>query len=817
MLPSMRTRTSTAAWRLERAGSMDPNPTTFTQRSGQFARLAGTLGSATLLVRRTDDGLASFVLLPDEPAAETAVMHLAAAVAASAKRLDEVPDLRGTGAVATAVANAEAPVAQESLQGVDPAEVARAMSIAIGDGEWAAVTLRSPTDAESRRHRRWLADRTGTARPTHHSMSPDATVISIRAGAADARSARVLLEQVRSSLPGFDMELRSSTAMSRAARITALMLGGLAVWAALRFGAAGIEAPWLPAAPWAVLGDVLGTLATSLATLWAFGVLRAPGDSGREALLTGSFSPARRRGALSPWRAPRDRKGEDGTVRHVSASYPLAPEGFLVGPQIVTGLVAPHAGAASGETSTAARATPAALTRRIGPLVGMGADGAKVHLSAEDMLYGVGCLGRPGSGKSQLVRSLFAWSLLERLHPAHQHGFPGPAHGLVAFDSKADGAAMYDQWGTTLGQRPVVVEVADPASFGIDLFDVPGTVKDRATHFVNAMRYAFGEEAIGNRAYPALIQLFTGALAVTPAIAAQVPGVRHDGSPVYYAFVLAGGEGESAATALASELIAEAVRTENAADPEAPLQLARKELVPLFSDRTPASRRTLLESAENKVRQLAAAEVWWTPARSKRSWARILTDHSVVVVNTGTTRSGLQIDDTLTDCLSAMLMYGLQSAIKRTCAGWEAQGKFTSIFADELALLAGSSPEVLVWLRNQGRSYGARPVFATQYPDQLNPEVRQALLSFSTLITFAQDNAQVAEQVASDAGVDGSAWTAADVVNLPRFNAILRTNVSQRRVTACTFSVPHFEADMSSFSLEQGYGDLTTLSRGGAW
>ncbi len=805
------------AWRLERAGSMDPNPTTFTSRSGQFARTAGALGGGTLLMLRTGDQLTGYALLPKTTESETAVAHLASAVAASAVPMEQMPDLTQASTIATAVIDPDGAASRESLQGTDMAEAARAMSVAMSAGDWAAVTMRAPSSRERNRHRRWLADRLGTQSPTHHSIGTEATVITIRVGSSSARSARFLLGQVCAALPGFDVKTRAVVPSSRTARVLATVGTGLVLWGAARWGLAAIQTDWMPQLPWARIGDLGGVVLTALATLWAFGVLRAPGDGARAALASGRLRGAHRPWWKVRWRGPRTITPKDSPAKHVPGSYPLARTGFLVGPQIVTGLVAPHAGATSGESSTAARATPSTLTRRIGPLVGVGADGAKVYLSAEDMLYGVGLLGRPGSGKSQLVRSLFAWSLLERRHPAHVEGFPGAAHGLIAFESKADGAVMYEQWGTMLGQRPVLVEVADPDTPAIDLFQVPGTVKDKATFFVNAMRYAFGEEAIGNRAYPALIQLFTGALAVTPTIASQVPGVRHDASPVYYAFVLVGGEGESAATGLAAEIIAEAVRTENGSDPESPLQLARRELVPLFQDMTPAARRSMLESATNKVRQIAAAEMWWSPARTKRSWSQVLTDHSVVVINTGTTRSGLQVDDTLTDCVGSMLMYGLQSAIKRTCAGWQEQGKFTSIFADELALLAGSSPEVLVWLRNQGRSYGARPVFATQYPDQLDPQVRMALMSFSTLMTFAQDNATVAEQVATDAAVDGSAWTAADVVNLPRFNAILRTNVAQRRVSACTFSAPHFEADMSTFSLEQGYGELATLSRGAIW
>ena len=67
-----------------------------------------------------------------------------------------------------------------------------------------------------------------------------------------------------------------------------------------------------------------------------------------------------------------------------------------------------------------------------------------------------------------------------------------------------------------------------------------------------------------------------------------------------------------------------------------------------------------------------------------------------------------------------------------------------------------------------GSRFGVRPVFATQYPDQLDQDVRRALMSFSTLVAFGQDNARVAEDIAVDASADGSVWSSADVVNLLR-------------------------------------------------
>ena len=90
-----------------------------------------------------------------------------------------------------------------------------------------------------------------------------------------------------------------------------------------------------------------------------------------------------------------------------------------------------------------------------------------------------------------------------------------------------------------------------------------------------------------------------------------------------------------------------------------------------------------------------------------------------------------------------------------------------SVFADELALLAGSSAEVLTWLHDAGRSFGVRPYLATQRISQLPPALAESILDYGTVCWFVQSNPDVAERAARDLSVDGSAWSPADVTNLP--------------------------------------------------
>lgn len=794
---------ATTTFRLTPAGGIEANPTTFTSRASAFASASAGLGGATLLSVRDEAGVASFVQFAAgrTPAVETAADHLAAAVAANAQVTDELPDLGGAHAIATLRVARGSSTGRDTLNGVDLTEAARTLARSMEVGQWVAVTMRAPTKRETKRHRGWLEDRMGAKNPTHHSMASDAILVTVRCGAATSGEAAQLARQVRSTMPGFDQDTRAK--VEHPTRGPLLWAGGgLVTSAAITFGPPAAGLADAAGMGWGALGGTLGALVSGVGALMALDVLPSAARQVHSAAAAGVMPfPAR-----SPllWRKASTRKDEEGNVKTTAAGYPLDASVFKVGPQVVAGLVAPHAGALSGTMTTATRATPPQLARRIGPLIGTGSDGEPVHLSARDMRFGVAATGRAGSGKSQLIRSTFGWSLLERMRPCGLPDFPGAENTLIAFESKGDGAVEYEKWGQALGHQVVVVDVADPATPAIDLFGVPGTNEERAAFAANAMKYAFGEEAIGNRAFPVLVQVFTAAFAVTDELAVRA-GLQPGQSPVAYAHVLTGGEGDGPGEQLFGVLNEEAVRLESAGTPDVALSAARRALANLYTGRTPAARRSLVESSENKLYQLRMAEVFWAPGRARKSWANILADHDVVVVNTGTTRTGRVVEQTMSAQVSAMLMYGLRHAIERVCSGWQAQGKNVSLFADELSLLAGSSEEVIAWIRNQGRSFGVRANFATQYLDQLSPQVRMAVRSFSTMFTFRQEGGPIADEAADDAASDGSSWSRADVVGLPRYTAILRTDVGEQRVPACTVAVANFEADRLAFAAAQGY------------
>lgn len=777
---------------MTRAGGMELNPANYISRATAFASAAGQVGDVTLLIVRSADGIAGYLVTHDRAGAEAAAMHLAHAVAARADEVEEVPDLSAARTIGWLAYRDGSGVNRETQSGVDPSEAARRLAVAMLPGQWVAVSLRPPSQAEKRRHRRWLVARMATANPTHHSVTTGVVVAGVRAGGGSRSEVSALLAQVAASMPGFDVDTVSKAAHPAAA-----------VWAWLGAGWAAWLGLWL--GPWHLMwqGVAAGSVLTGVAVLLALGVLPVPGSKLAAQAVSGLLpAPAKR---LLPPRRPRKKKLESGEVDQLPGDYPLVADGFMVAPNVIAGLVAPGAGALSGTSATTERPTPAALRAPIGPLIGTGPDRAPVFLSAADGWAGTFLSGRAGSGKSQLVRSMFAWNALERVAPSGVAGCPGRSNALVAFESKGDGAEQYEAWASALGDRVLVVDVADPGSPAIDLTAVPGTVADKASFFTNAMVYAFEHGAIQDRSFTTLVQVFTAALALVehPEVAAVVGGVNPQSSFMGFAHLLLAGRGDETGAALAGAVMSEAVRLEGAGTPDVSLSLARDALAPLFQGKSEAARRQFLEAPGNKVAQLLALDHWWGPARPKTTWHQVITEHRAVVVNTGVTRSGLVVDDRLSGQMSSLLMFALRDAIMRYCNRWAEQGRWVSIFADELSLLAGSSPEVITWLRNQGRSYGVRATLATQYPEQLDDKVRLAVNGFGTVVAFAQDNARVADELSRDLAADGTDWSAADVVNLPPFTSIVRSTVGQQRQPAFTMRVGNFEADRAGFAAMQ--------------
>ena len=522
-------------------------------QSGAFAAAIAELGTCTLLVRRDGPELRGFLLSPDVPSVDNAALILAQALAAHAE-IDEWPTGLGECASFGVLEFVEDSTrAHEAQAGMDPANLPRIIASTLSDGDWVAVSLRAAKESERRRSSDWMKHRLGSAAPVHHSFAPEAFVMSMMGGASSPANTSGMLRTIAAAMPGFDLRVKAKSYSMIGSFLPAAVVAFLRTLVTITSLLGDPSVKLVP--PVAALGAVVA------AGLFAFGRLAGWLDSPYRRMLrqaqTGQFAAPRKR-HLPPAR-PRKAvviAGEQ-TKAERSGSYPLATTSFLVGPQVVTALVAPHAGAASGQATTSKRPTPGALLEPIGPRIGMTPEGP-LYLSARDAMAGVACMGRAGSGKTQFVRSLFGWYCLERQNPKGLPGWPGRNNALIAFESKGESTEHYKAWAAATGDKVAVFNIADPDSWGIDLFHVEGLdAAQRANYITNMLKYAIREGGILDQSFETLEQVFTGAAGIlstapklsrenptpTPTLTASMSDVNQQGSIVYFALALLGGFG----------------------------------------------------------------------------------------------------------------------------------------------------------------------------------------------------------------------------------------------------------------------------------
>ena len=794
---------SADVFRLVRAAGPPPAPEIVVARAKPVGGAVRSAGDATFVVTRSEAGLASYVVVPDRRGSKALVAALSSALGALAEPADSLPDLSRAGVVGWLVARpSRGFVSRDTQAGGNPSEVAVLLAQVMEPDSFVAVSLRAPSPAEQRRVRRWFDHRLDGVQ-THYSRETEAVVVSVFAGGPSRDSVSLLADQLTAALPGFDLEC--ATVFPHAVPLgPGLVAAGCVVEAVgvLHFHRL-----------------LAGDLAGGLVGIVGLGASLAGVPSGgrrTEAKVRAGSLPAPPRRVLPP-RAPRrerqvvrrDSAGNP-TTRTLHArdgEYPLAQRSFLVAPAMVVGLVSPHVGGSSGMAQVKVRSAPVALVEDIGPLVGSSLAGEPVHLSAAEAWQSTAIVGSPGSGKTGLVQSLFAWHCLERVAPSGKPGRPGDKCALVCFEHKGEeGVAGYRRWAETIGDDLLVVELANPDTPAIDLFNDPSmSAAERAESFVSAMRYAYEDGAIQGRSTEVLNVVLTAALACPEEVAMTTRDVVDPPSFVSIAHILLGSRDDAKGVALAAQMgrwAAEHIDTRAGAE----LAQAVSRLEILYGQTvTPSQRRNLTEAARNKVDDLMRVPTWWSHSRPVLSWSQILSSHAAVVLNAGSTRDGRLVDETTGRIVSSMLAWSLEDAIKRTCSGWQEAGRSVAIFADELSQLACSSSEVVEWLRNQGRGYGVRCYFATQQPEQLDERLRSVLLGFGTLFWFQQANAGVVAQAVQQLSLTGEEWTVSDLGNLEAFHAVLRTRAGGRLQPPVVVRIAFWGNDPERFVVDQGY------------
>lgn len=806
------------------------DPAAFSQRANTALGVATRDGAATLLVIRRGSEINSFVITPPGTSAHQAGFQIAQAVGARSAEVEpaQMPDIADT-SVACMRAEDGPVVARYAQVGVDFLELPRIAANNLGDGDWIAVTVRKKTSREAARWRAWMNFNAGNTAGSHHSMEANAVVYSIMAGSPHGPdAAEANLTAIVSGMPGFDIQARSvklsdSTGRLRAGAAAALSIAALI--AVMAGAGSSLPAPLAAAADWTAVRIAIAFIAAVAVGVCALRLAgKLPPSSLRELMAIDRLvfpTPRKRHGRVRPPRREKIDQRSGRVQPEFAGDYPLAARCFLGAPSVFTSLVAPASGARSGHAESSARPVPPVLSQRIGPLFGTDpADGSPVHLDVNQLRFGTAILGQAGAGKSVFIRQMFAYNLLDKLNPSNLPGAPGANSTNIAIENKGpDGAAHYVEWAKALGADVELLELSDPATPAIDLF-ASGAADDhgRARDFVDAMIYAWSDTEIGNRAKDVLIRTLHAGLVIAdePDIVADANAGLDDfedpvpagASAIVYAQILCGGGsgGDDMGKRLAAALRAAADEMRaGTVTADSRIIDASNGLGQLYIGRSERDRRSLVESSLNKLDRLAGLESWFSPSRPKRTWQEILESHSDVILNLGMSTSRQAVSEHETAIMSAIVMHTMQQAIARTCVGWADANRWVSVYADELSLLCGSSPEVVVWMRDQGRAFGVRPIWGTQRPGQLPRPVRESLLSMETLIALAQSNAGVIAEIVEDLALDGTEWKAEDIAALPKYSAAVRTRAGGNRLPGFIIITVYFEDDRSGFAAAQGY------------
>lgn len=816
--------TPARAWRLVRSTEMSNSVPNFSTDAEAFAAAITSTrrAGAALVTRRVGNELRHYVATSHK-GADAAAANLAKAVGATAQEVrvssdpqdasdrDALAPMTGVVSVARVIGNGVE--GRSSLNGVDPSMVSDILDNNLADGEEVVVTLVSTPRRVRRTWSEYAENLPGES--THHTLKTTNKLIAsvmVRAGSDDR--ADELVSILMNSLPGWDTAVEGST-------------GWRWPWVKYLFALAGLAA---------VVHSLVTTGEVSVPAMviagfcaLAFLYRLTPTQEQR-------MAAALDRGAYPTGVVGRS-LGQD--IRSFLASrmlnrvtWPLGRTVVPTSAPVVVPLVAPQSGASSGATSTRERKTPPELIGVDGPPVfHVGSEIVRLDWAA--LWSGVMTLGKAGSGKSVVNQSLFGWLVRRK-------ALGSLRCAVLAVETKPDGVDNYETMARAAGINPVVIEVARPSESAhrLDMFARKGDdFLSRAAFIADTWAASFSDGAIQGRSREAIVMTVAAGLLFDEAAFAEYEAARvrtggdrlrrHSWFEVASALV-GNGYGEETGRTLIAVLSQMAhgqkvggVDVHPARQADAARSLAMLE--PMWGAKVTASaRRNLNEAARNKFAFLEPAVDFIAPgggyvyddpsggantcfANSQGfSYDEFLIRDGVLVIGTGPSRSGTQIPHGVTAVVTAMLGFTAQAAVARTCFGWQSQGRNIAVMCDEFKHFAGYNEEVARWWRDDGRSYGVLAIFATQYPEQIRAvsvTLLKSVMSYGTIITFSHEDAETAELLAERASRgDEGKWNAADIINLPRFTAVVVTRDGKdRALPAFTAAAVHSTGDPAAY------------------
>lgn len=790
------------AFRIERSGPLSPESQMVLSQVLSTSLSTAAAGT-TMSAHCTPEGTIERVFTSSGANAVDRAFQIAKAFNSRSGPVD--PPTLAASHIAALEYGPDSALAAATQAGTSLTSVAEAIDAYLTSGEWIAVSVRKPEPKERSRWNIWHDFHRPGAVSTHSRRS-DAVIVSIYAGSHAPDRAQNALRQFHSALGGFELIPETQVLdgrderrpLWRVAGLSALV-GGVATagryfWDSIEqtIGtplASSIEPALIPAQ---LLGLGVAAVASAVAVLHQYGYLPSAAKQARALLEDGlAPAPAKRSGSpKKPKAATTSQKVVDGVAQLVETprqdgDYPLAARSFMVGSELAAAVLLPGSSARSGVASAASRELPSAVRSVHGPEIGT-SDGQVAKLSFADLWAGVFVIGKPGSGKSKLLEWLWAWmqSQLTPLHHAKQHtAYDG---AMIAFDTKDDGQLTrgLSDWSAVTGVHTTVIDIAADTPMPLSIFSKEGTLRQRSERVLDALSYLIGEAA-GPRFRETAGTVIPLSLLVDAAVTNDRPWLPKDASLFACAHILTGAAGTDRARELFMA-IRERHMVESADDA---VRDAIEAGANLYGERVTDSQfKSLVESTRNKLDSLTYTEQFWRAGQrdDAADWKYLLTTGQSVVFNF----EGL--GERAVSDVAQLIMFTLRSAIQDHCKGFQQQGRSVTLLADEASVVAEHSSAIIEWLRSKGRSFGCRMIFATQQPKQLPEEVRHSLLGYSTKIIFGQNDAPTLRNLSKELSTGGEAWSESDIKNLPRYHAIVSTEVEQQGQPTFTVAVTDF-------------------------
>lgn len=779
------------AWvELVRGGQGETNVTSLSQGLG--SALSGLCHPDVSFVLVNDCGsLRSFIRCATSVVSSPALTQYARLLGCSLVSVDP-PVLHDNGGVSVVSVNEHQDLEYALSQaGADPFAGARLIGDVLPDGAWVCVTVRLAHRFERQRYTRYVRFlRPGQIQ--HYFVQTKTPFLArLYCGGCDDVMRATIAETVLSSWTGFDLDTRCVSLSERRERRVLSFLA--LMWVLVGFALHRWDA-WHTYVSFPLVGIayMCALLCLILWIVYARGIIPSRFDR-----LSSHLPPPRF--SLRPHRKGRKEQVlNDGRIR--PAFHPLYPLGRYALPlsPIMAGCwLQPQ----TGGRATLQRQPPAVLRETRGAMVGV-CDNLPVFISDTDTSLGVAVVGSPGSGKTVFLQGLVASMFAEQARPSGRAGAPGKNNSVIVFEIKNksvnDYCELHREVTTHVGQpNPLwVIRPGEPSCpDGIDLFPHSLGRLGRASLLTDILSYEAGSDAVGHASREALMNASLAAQYVDEEVLASARGHLDTSSSrsltsgrsfIYYTHLLLTGEGDDTALVLAGALRDKLLGLN---DDDAVRALGGLET--LYGKKmTPAARRDATKAPRNKLRRLIDVDHIFsstTPdGRAKPSWEYLLDNsHNILILTSGDGCSTLLSSDH-EKLLCTVYAYTLQRVIQAHCGGWEDERRWVTPVFDELSVIGETSPEIVDWARNKGRSYGVRPIYATQNPDQLEPSLRSTLLTFPTFVSFKADSAGIAREIADRYSIDGSQWDSADIYNLPPYHAIVSTRVDGQSYPAFT-------------------------------